>query len=65
MKCIGVCMEIIIFIQKKTIKPQESLKKHGKVPRVVQKKKNRTHDVTTPDHLPHQASDQEVLANKL
>ena len=59
-------MEIIIFIQKKkTIRPQESLKKHGKVPRVVQKKKNRTHDVTTPDHLPHQASDQEVLANKL
>ena len=54
-----------IHSEKKTIKPQESLKKHGKVPRVVQKKKNRTHDVTTPDHLPHQASDQEVLANKL
>lgn len=32
----------------KTIRPQESLKKHGKVPRVVQKKRT-AHDVTTPE----------------
>ena len=47
-KCIGSVWQSDIHKFEKTIRPQESLKKHGKVPRVVQKKRT-AHDVTTPE----------------